>query len=209
MIENIKNYVAGWLFSFILAIIIVFILKTFVGMPTTVKGTSMASTLQPEEKLFLSTWFTNFGAMPKRGEIITFEAPNVDDLDSSQTNIAVYMSNSKTFWEQFLYYGLGISKSSYIKRVIGLPGDHVQIKDGYVYVNGIKYEEQYLDDGIKTDLSAGGNFDDVIVPEKCVFVLGDNRPASVDSRKFGCIPISKIEGKVVARWWPINKIGIM
>ena len=54
-------------------------------------------------------------------------------------------------------------------------------------------------------MSLGGEFDDVVVPKDCVFVLGDNRTASVDSRKFGCIPLSRIEGKVVARWWPTKK----
>lgn len=207
MIEYIKNGIIGWLTSFCIALMIVFILKTFIGMPTTVKGTSMSTTLYPEDKLFLSTWGVNFNKIPDRGTIITFEAPSVENLKISSSTTAIYKKNSRSFGQKILYYSLGISSSSYIKRVIGIPGDHIEIKDGSVYVNGEKYNEEYLNSTIKTDMSLGGDFNDVIVPENCVYVLGDNRSASIDSRKFGCIPVCKIEGKVVARWWPTKKIG--
>ena len=106
-----------------------------------------------------------------------------------------------------MYYGLGITKTSYIKRVIGRPGDHVEIKDGYVYINGVILKKPYISDALKTDMSLGGEFSDIIVPEGYIYVLGDNRTSSADSRRFGCIPISKIEGKVACRWWPLNKFG--
>lgn len=207
MKEHIRESMIGWFTSLVIALIIVFVLKTFLGMPTTVKGTSMATTLYPEDKLFLSTWDVNFNNIPKRGTIVTFEAPSVENLIDSNDCTAIYASNSRSFIEKFLYYSLGISNSSYIKRVIGLPGEHIEIKNGLVYINGIKYQEEYLDESVKTDMSSGGVCDDIIVPEGCVYVLGDNRPASIDSRKFGCVPVSKIEGKVVARWWPVENRG--
>lgn len=207
MIDFLKYNVKGWVASFVIAVMIVFILKTFVGMPTTVKGTSMSKTLYPDDKLFLSTWATNFNTIPNRGDIITFEAPSVENLNCEKSSIAIYSKNSKSIIDKVLYYSLGISKASYIKRVIGLPGDHIQIKNGNVYINDKLYKEYYLGDNMKTDMSLGGEFDDIVVPDNCVFVLGDNRTASVDSRKFGCIPVSKIEGKVVARWWPMKKLG--
>ena len=99
-----------------------------------------------------------------------------------------------------------IGKTSYIKRVIGIPGDHVQIKEDGVYVNGGKLNEDYLQDWVvTTDL--GGLYTDVIVPAGTVYVLGDNRGESVDSRRFGCIPVEKIESKAVLRFWPLNKFG--
>ena len=64
-----------------------------------------------------------------------------------------------------------------------------------------------LKNGIETDMSLGGEFSDVIVPAGYVYVLGDNRISSADSRRFGCIPIEKIEGKAVFRWWPLKRAG--
>ena len=77
MKEFFRN-ILGWLLSICIAFVIVFLLKTFIGMPTTVKGTSMSPTFFPEEKLLLSTWSTNFDKVPDRGEIVTFEAPSVE-----------------------------------------------------------------------------------------------------------------------------------
>ncbi|MBQ3407751.1 MAG: signal peptidase I [Clostridia bacterium] len=207
MKERLKRSIMGWFASFIIALIIVFVLKTFVGMPTTVKGTSMATTLHPNDKLFLSTWDINFNTVPSRGTIITFEAPSVESLIDSTDCTAIYTSNSRTIGEKILYYSLGISNSSYIKRVIGLPGDHIEIKNDHVYINGSEYNEEYLENDVKTDMASGGVCSNIIVPDGCVYVLGDNRSASIDSRKFGCIPIGKIEGKVIARWWPANNRG--
>lgn len=205
MIRNFIRVIVEWATSFCIALVVVFIFKTLVGMPTTVKGTSMYTTLSPDDKLFLSTWSASTEKLPERGSIVTFEAPSVEEADSSLSSVAIYKKDSRNLFQNILYYGLGVSKSSYIKRVIGLPGDHIEIKNGHVYINGTKYDEDYLGSSVETDMSLGGEFDDVVVPKGCVFVLGDNRTASIDSRKFGCIPLSKIEGKVVARWWPKGK----
>ena len=197
-----------WIISMCIAFIIVFLLKTFVGMPTTIKGTSMFPTLSSGEKVFLSTWDASFNKAPKRGDCITFEAPSVEIISNADIKnpVAIY-NTDKDFFDKVLCYGLGINKSSYIKRVIGLPGDHIQIKQGSVYINGNKYDEPYVSKALKTDMSLGGEFDDVVVPDGYVYVLGDNRAASADSRRFGCIPIDKIEGKVWIRWWPFKKFG--
>ncbi len=201
--------ILGWLLSICIAFVIVFLLKTFIGMPTTVKGTSMSPTFFPEEKLLLSTWSTNFDKVPNRGEIVTFEAPSVELIKHADLSnpTAIYDEDSKSLYEKVMYYGLGITKTSYIKRVIGRPGDHVEIKNGHVYINEEILEEPYISDALTTDMSLGGEFYDIIVPEGYIYVLGDNRTSSADSRRFGCIPISKIEGKVACRWWPLNKFG--
>ena len=83
---------------------------------------------------------------------------------------------------------------------------YVQIKDGKVYINGEELKEEYLADDVVTD-SAEGQFVDLTVPEGTVFVMGDNRSHSADSRRFGCIPYEKIEGKVVLRFWPLSAFG--
>jgi signal peptidase I len=97
------------------------------------------------------------------------------------------------------------SDKPYIKRVIGLPGDTVEIKDGGVYVNGTKLDETYLH-GDTTDCQPRA-CDPVVVPEGSVFVLGDNRAHSSDSRYFGTVEIDNIVGKAWITYWPIGHIG--
>lgn len=83
-----------------------------------------------------------------------------------------------------------------IKRVIGLPGDHIQIKDGSVYVNGEKLEESYISSEISTESFI---LNDFTVPEGYYFMMGDNRERSSDSRTLGCIPKNKLEGRVIRK----------
>ena len=148
--------------------------------------------------------------MPERGDIITFEAPTKRYIDANHVDlknpIAVYEYNPDDIVSKFIYNVLEIGKTSYIKRVIGLPGERVQIKDGAVYINDKKLEESYLQSYVvTTDLQ--GMYIDLIVPENTVYVLGDNRGESTDSRRFGCIPVERIESKAVFRFWPLDKIG--
>ena len=84
----------------------------------------------------------------------------------------------------------------------------MQIKDGKVYINGEELEENYLSENVVTE-STDGAFTDLVVPEGTVFVMGDNRGASSDSRRFGCIPYDKIESKVCLRFWPLSRFGVI
>ena len=97
-----------------------------------------------------------------------------------------------------------------IKRIIGMPGEHVEIKDGKVYINGGALAEDYLPEGMTTE-SLGGVFTDLVVPEGCIFVLGDNREISLDSRydKVGLVDVSDVEGKVFVRLYPFNDISFI
>ena len=97
----------------------------------------------------------------------------------------------------------------YIKRVIGLPGDAVEIKEGRVWVNGrILEESAYLPADIFTRAGAYLREGQVYtVPEASYFVLGDNRGNSSDSREWGAVPLNNIVGKAWFRYWPLNKMG--
>lgn len=199
-----------WIYCIVIAVIIALLIKYFIGTPTVVKQTSMVPTLKQNERLLLNRITRTLKKEPKRGEIVTFEAPSKMSYNAEEFNkdnpVAEYQNQPNGVMAKFLYHVVEITKTSYIKRVIGLPGDHVEIKDGKVYLNGEEYHEGYLaDDVITTDL--GGVFTDVVVPEGTVFVMGDNREHSADSRRFGCIPIEKLEGTVVTRIWPLNKFG--
>ena len=167
----------------------------------------MFPTLKPNQRLILNRWARTIKEMPSRGDIITFEAPTSDSYTYDANDVrAKYSNNPTSAWGKFVYYVLESNKISYIKRVIALPGEHLQIMDGKVYINGEELEEKYLQPDVTTSIE-NCPFYDLIVPENCVFVMGDNRPKSTDSRKFGCIPLEKIESKVWIRFWPLNLFG--
>lgn len=144
----------------------------------------------------------------KKGDIITFEAPSKSILSPLEANnenpVAIYNTRANSIIYKFFYYVLEFDKISYIKRVIGTKGDHIKIADGKVYLNDKRLKEDYLEEDIKTE---GGVYSDIIVPDGHVFVMGDNRLQSTDSRYFGCVPTNKIESKVWIRFWPLNKFG--
>lgn len=210
--EETKNKVKDiieWIVCIIIAIVIAVLFKYYIGTPTIVKQPSMYPTLQENQRLWLNRWNRTISKMPERGDIITFEAPtttvlSLDDIQKSE--VARYESKYSKALEKFSFYVLENGKMSYIKRVIGLPGDHVVIKDGKVYINDKQFEEKYLQPGVVTD-NGRGYCTDILVPENSVFVMGDNRTQSTDSRCFGCIPLEKIESKVWIRIWPLNKFG--
>ena len=198
-----------WIVCIIIALIIAIAFRYFVGTPTIVQQPSMVPTLQPNQRLWLNRWVRTTKKMPSRGDIITFEAPSKLELSSeeiAQSAVARYENEPTSLWKKFSYYVLEVNKTSYIKRVIGLPGDHVEIKDGKVYLNGEEQQESYIQSGVVTD-NGHGNCTDIIVPENCVIAMGDNRAQSSDCRRFGCIPLDKIESKVWIRIWPLNLFG--
>ncbi len=94
-------------------------------------------------------------------------------------------------------------EDDYIKRIIGLPGDHVAVYGGVVYVNSQALSEPYIMEKPNSDLA------EVIVPEGFVYVMGDNRNASSDSRSWGPLEIKDIIGKAVFRYWPFSTMGLV
>ncbi len=114
---------------------------------------------------------------PQRGDVVVFKSPKNPDIE-------------------------------YIKRIIGIAGDKILIKNGEVFVNDIKLEETYI--AAKTNLWETGYVKEgipIIIPENHVFVMGDNRPRSSDSREFGPISISNIIGQVFYRYFPTTVMG--
>jgi len=207
MNPKVKN-ILEWVYCFIIAIIIALAVKYFVGTLTVVRQSSMDTTLKSGQRLWLNRWVRTVNGTYEYGDIITFEAPS--DSYPSLANIdfenpvAIYQYDPEGIFGKFIYYVLERGKTSYIKRVIGLEGDHIKIEDGKVYRNGEELEEHYLDEGVITE---GKVYSDIVIPKGCVFAMGDNRGSSTDCRDFGCIPVDKIESKVAIRLWPLNKFG--
>lgn len=208
-IGSIIKDILEWIICIVVALVIAILFRYFIGTPTIVKQPSMYPTLQEDQRLWLSRWNRTTKKMPSRGDIITFEAPSTTLLSEEEIKfsaLARYEKEPITIGKKITYSILEINKISYIKRVIGIPGDHVVISEGNVYLNGVLLQESYLQPGISTGDGKGCCLD-IIVPENSVFVMGDNRSQSTDSRCFGCVPLEKIESKVIIRIWPLNKFG--
>ena len=200
-----------WGYCIIIAVVLALLVRYYIGTPTIVQQQSMKTTFMPGDRLILSRIKKTTNGTYERGDIITFEAPSTTVVSSANMNydypVASYDNKPEGFFSKFVYYVLEINKTSYIKRIIAVEGDHIEIKDGKVYLNGEELQEDYLDDGVTTNMGTYGMFSDVVVPEGHVFVMGDNRGHSTDSRSFGCVPVEKIEGKVWIRFWPFSKFG--
>lgn len=205
--KKVVQDIIEWIICIIVALVIGILVRHYVGSPTIVKRTSMYPTLIENERIMLNKIFKP--SELARGDIITFEAPSKTNINSEEVNkenpVAIYDREIDGWFNNFNYYVLEFSKDSYIKRVIGLPGDHIVIQNGKVYINGEELKEDYLQDDVITQ---AGIFNDITVPEGYIFAVGDNREVSKDSRAFGCVPYEKIESKVLIRFWPLNKFEI-
>lgn len=198
-----------WIYCILIALVLAMLFRYFIGTPTIVKQVSMYPTLVQDQRLWLNRWGRTTKTLPERGKIITFEEPDkINYASQSEIDLEnpVAKYEEKNGFQWFVNNFLEIGKRSYIKRVIALPGERVQIKDGKVYINDEELEEPYLQDGIVTDVTGVG-FNDFVVPENCLFAMGDNRNHSTDCRAFGCIPLEKIESTVAIRIWPLDRWG--
>lgn len=198
--KSIIREIFEWVVCFFAALAVASIIRYFLCTPTLVRQGSMTPTILNGERVLINRTVRTFKLPLNRGDIVTFERP-VGHNDGK----GYYEDNEgKGLWYFLSHDVFETGKISYIKRVIGLEGEHLLIEDGKVYVNGQKLNEVYLD-GIETPIT--GDYYDIIVPEGYVFVMGDNRDGSSDSREFGCIPLEKIEGRVKTRLLPLSKFG--
>lgn len=137
-------------------------------------------------------------------------APNVLDGERFIINKISYEFTEPNRFDLIVFRAT--ETDDYIKRVIGLPGDIVQVRNDVLYINNDPIEEPYLEEG-KAAFTWGNYTSDFAVPEMVpkdhVFVLGDNRPNSLDSRRLGFIPMDRIIGKVNLRFWPLTEIGVV
>lgn len=194
-----------WIICFVIAYVLYLIINYFFGTISCIRQTSMYPTAIEGERVVIQRSKV-FKQELNYGDIVIFEAP-LDSYTSFSANIEDVTAKfvEKKGFDAFSYYFMGIGKSEYIKRVIGLPGDHIEVKSsGEVYRNGEKLEESYITDGY-TPL--GGAYFEVIVPDNCLYLMGDNRVYSKDSRSFGCIPVDKVTGYVKIRIWPFSRFG--
>jgi signal peptidase I len=174
------------LVAFVLALLI----KTFLVQAFYIPSQSMEPTLLVGDRVLVNKFIYAFRE-PRRGEIIVFENPRLNQPDRNPLS---------AFWH-WIIEGLGVStdpEKDFIKRVIGLPGETIDITGGRVFVDGKRIEEPYLN--TERDRGDYGPFH---VPEGHLFVMGDNRPNSQDSRSaLGFIPRDKVVGRAFILIWP-------
>ena len=163
----------AWFRDLMLSVLIAVLVILFLYRPVKVEGTSMMPSLYDQERLFINQFSYKFG---------------LGDIKRGDTVV---------FW-----FPEDTAKS-YIKRVIGLPGDTVAVEDGYVIVNGKKLVENY----VPLDYRDDREYRPHTVPANEYFVLGDHRIASNDSRAWGFVPRNYIYGKAVFVFWPPERMG--
>ena len=178
--------VLDWVYAIVLALVIAMLIHIFIVQPTRVSGESMENTLQNGEYLIVTKWQHILREDPDYGQIVI--------IDSRVNRARTWMDDVK---EPLMNYASVFSKDAqtndvWVKRVIGKGGDTLEFKDGHVWRNGQELQEPYTKDPTM-------NFSrstPVKVPEGYVFVMGDNRNHSSDSRFIGPVPIDHILGFV-------------
>jgi signal peptidase I len=170
-----------------LSVVLALGVRSFVADSRYIPSGSMLPTLQINDRLIIDKLSYRFSD-PVRGDVVVFNPP-------AQLERELVASGEKKFQEAF------------IKRVIGLPGDRIEVKGGKVYINGKVLTEKYLGEPPRYQWSSTELTPDGIVPPGNYLVLGDNRNNSYDSHYWGFVPKDKIIDRAIVRFWPINRAG--
>ncbi len=153
-----------------------FSIRTFIAEARYIPAASMMPTLQINDRLIIDKWSYNF-KLPRRGDIVVFRP--TEELEKQNFHDA------------------------FIKRIIGIPGDKVEVKGGRVYINEQPLQENYIEEEPQYIWGP------VTVPANSYLVLGDNRNNSYDSHYWGFVPREKIIGKATKRFWPLSRVGVL
>lgn len=165
--------------TLVLTLVIFFVVQNFVAQPFQVKGDSMEHSFEPNDYVLVDKLSPRWDSY-SRGDVVVLQPPEA--------------------W--------AAEKTPFIKRVIGVGGDTIEVKDGLVYVNGTALDEPYLfadADGTREATMSGEPL--WVVPANDIFVMGDHRQQSADSRLFGPIPVTSVLGRAVIRYWPLAAFG--
>ncbi|MBB3867912.1 signal peptidase I [Parageobacillus toebii NBRC 107807] len=183
MMEKKRSELREWLKAIVIAVLLAGGIRYFIFAPIIVDGQSMMPTLHNHDRMIVNKLSYKIGT-PHRFDIVVFHAEEGKD---------------------------------YIKRVIGLPGDHIEYKNDTLYVNGKPYEEPYLEEYKKQVVDGPWTEPFTLeeltgrktVPKGYLFVMGDNRRFSKDSRHIGFIPMDKVVGKANIVYWPLSDARIV
>lgn len=172
--EKMKKYVRTileWAGLIIVAWLISFAIRTFVFDTRIVPTGSMLPTIQLQDRVIFDKLFYRFNPL-ERGDIIMFQPPKASG-----------------------------ESDDLVKRIVGLPGETLEVREGKVWINGKALEEPYLNQAPKY------TYGPIEIPENAYVMFGDNRNNSKDSHIWGILPKENIEGRVIIRYWPLNRFG--
>jgi signal peptidase I len=173
--KSATSITLAWMRDLSLSVLIAIVVILFLYQPVKVEGTSMMPSLIDQERIFINKFIYRFG---------------LADIGRGDTVV---------FWFP------GDPTKSYIKRVIGVPGDTIEVNDGTVVVNGKELQESYVPADYRDHVSMARR----VVPPDQYFVLGDHRVSSNDSRSWGMVPRRYIYGKAVFVYWPLDRVGVL
>ena len=183
--------IIDWIVTIVGAIAIVFAIKSYVVNPYRIPSSSMEPTLHCasaggsgclahfSDRVLANRFIYHFRD-PRRSEIVVFNVPSIAEEKCGAAGV-------------------------FVKRIIGLPGDVWQERQGFVYINGKRLNEPY----VKKDRRDFESYPARKIPKDNYFMMGDNRQSSCDSRKWGTVPRNRIIGKVFAIYWPPQRIRLM
>ena len=193
-----RRFIGSTPFLIFVALAVAILVKTFVIQAFYIPSESMVPTLEVGDRVFVSKFMFDGGDIA-RGDVIVFENPNAAELpDRSGISSVLH----------WLGEGVGLAQpenEDFIKRVIALPGETIEIRHDVVYIDGEPLDEPYLTQAAK---DATGDYPLHTVPDDALFVMGDNRGNSADSRYgLGFVPLDKVIGKAFVLIWPPSHIG--
>jgi len=180
---SVGNFILEFVQSIVLALSVFVIMYLFIAQPNEVKGNSMVPNFLDKEFLLTDKLSYQLG-LPQRGDVVIFKAPSTESC--------------------------AVDECEYIKRIVGIPGDRVMVKEGEVYLNGRVLDQTWL----PTDyITLPGSFNEEgvekTVPDGMYLCFGDNRSHSRDGREFGPVKRELIVGKAFFKYWPPSAIGLI
>ncbi len=187
-----KNWLQDWIEAALWAFVVAMIIRNYTFQNFKIPSSSMESTLLIGDYL-VANKMKYFFNEPKRGEIVTFRNP--DDPIEPEPRDRFVKIIPPIYWNKDKFFFTYYTKKDVVKRVIGMPGDTLFIRNKQVYINGKVFRhgtEQYID--INRVFPTRDNFGPVVVPENKYFVMGDNRDNSLDSRYWGFLDKKDITG---------------
>jgi signal peptidase I len=170
--------------TLVLTLLIFWVIQSFVAQPYRVEQQSMETTLEPDQYVLVDKLTPHWDTY-KRGDIVVFTPPKG--------------------------WASGTTDTPYIKRVIGIGGDTITIHDGKVFVNNVQLVEPYVfqENGKPQETEDVLQTGEWAVPQGELFLMGDHRQSSADSREFGTVAVDKVIGRAWLRYWPINTLEIL